>query len=215
MNWINKDTEIYCSFAKTAGNFGCRLMNSLFFYHNLNKIYKSFSVNNIKEAVDAVKILDIKGFAITMPYKKEIVNYVDEVQDEVKTIGAANTVLNNNGYLKAYNTDYLAAKDLLITKSKKPVYVLGNGGYASAVKRALFDLTFNYVIITRKEWKEISNIKNSIIYNCTPVDNIEMDSSNEFIDCLITSKTGKRLAMIQALYQFELYTGINIMENFS
>ena len=71
MSWINKDTEIYCSFAKKAGNTGCQMMNSAFYYYGLNKIYKSFSVDNIGLAVEAVETLDIKGFAITMPYKKK------------------------------------------------------------------------------------------------------------------------------------------------
>ena len=41
---INKDTEIYCSFAEKAGNNGCQMMNTAFYYYGLNKIYKSFSV---------------------------------------------------------------------------------------------------------------------------------------------------------------------------
>ena len=51
---INKDTEIYCSFAKTAGNTGCQMMNTAFYYYGLYKIYKSFSVNNIEDAVHSV-----------------------------------------------------------------------------------------------------------------------------------------------------------------
>ena len=45
---INKDTKVYCSFAKTAGNLGCRLFNTAFNHHGINAIYKSFSVNDIK-----------------------------------------------------------------------------------------------------------------------------------------------------------------------
>ena len=112
--WINKDTEIYCSFAETAGNTGCQMMNTAFHYYGLNKIYKSFSVKSIEDAVNAVKVLDIKGFAITMPYKIDVLNYVDDMSDDVKEIGAANTVLNfNNGFLHAYNTDAYAATTLL------------------------------------------------------------------------------------------------------
>ena len=75
MNWINKDTEIYCSFAKEAGNTGCQMMNTAFYYYGLNKIYKSFSVDSIEDAVHSVKTLGIKGFAITMPYKIDVLNY--------------------------------------------------------------------------------------------------------------------------------------------
>ena len=75
---INKDTEIYCSFAEKAGNVGCKLFNSSFNYYGMDKIYKSFSVNNIKDAVISVKTLNIKGFAVTMPFKIEVINYLDD-----------------------------------------------------------------------------------------------------------------------------------------
>ena len=80
MRYINKDTEIYCSFAEKAGNTGCQMMNSAFYYYGLNKIYKSFSVSNIEDAVYSVRTLGIKGFAITMPYKVEGLKYVDECE---------------------------------------------------------------------------------------------------------------------------------------
>ena len=112
MSWINKDTEIYCSFAKNAGNTGCQMMNSALYYHGLNKIYKSVSVDNIEDAVKSVRTLGIKGFAITMPFKKQVLEYVDEI-DKSAQIGAANTVINDNGKLTAYNTDFLAALDYL------------------------------------------------------------------------------------------------------
>ena len=116
MRWVNKDTEIYCSFAKNAGNTGCQVMNSAFYYHGLNKIYKSFSVDNIEDAVNAVKALGINGFAITMPYKRDVIEFVDELDESAELIGAANTVINYNGILKGYNTDYLAARKFLSTK---------------------------------------------------------------------------------------------------
>ena len=164
MSWVNKDTEIYCSFAKNAGNTGCQMMNTAFYYYGLNKIYKSFSVDNIEDAVNAVKTLNIKGFAITMPYKKEVLEFVDEMDDNVKEIGAANTVINNNGILKAYNTDWLAALEYLryykyTARGWDKFYILGNGGYASAVKAAAKKLDIEFTNITRDNWDTLSNIK--------------------------------------------------------
>ena len=92
-SWIDKDTEIYCSFAEKAGDTGCQMMNTAFYYHGLNKIYKSFSVRSIEDAVKSVLTLGIKGFAITMPYKVEVLKYVHDMEDSVKKIGAANTVI--------------------------------------------------------------------------------------------------------------------------
>lgn len=212
MNWVNKDTEIYCSFAKTAGNTGCQMMNSAFYYHGLNKIYKSFSIDNIEDAVNAVKALNIKGFAITMPYKKQILEFVDEVEECVNYIGAANTVINTNGHLHAYNTDYLAAKDFLKEYDEKVFfknsYILGDGGYAAAVKAAFRHYSIESTIITRKNWKDIKDIEDGLIYNCTPSQNWPRNKSNTVIDSQVNTITGHTLAKLQASYQYKLYTGL-------
>ena len=213
--WINKDTEIYCSFAKEAGNTGCQIMNTAFYYYGLNKIYKSFSVSNIQEAVNSVLTLGIKGFAITMPYKIEVLDYVGVYDTGVEEIGAANTVINDNGVLKAYNTDYFAAKTYLNKfDNRKDLYIIGDGGYSKAVRWASVDWKapirgINTTIIKRENWDEIENIRESVIYNCTPVDvTSKIHPSNDFINCLVTTKTGRELARLQASKQFELYTGL-------
>jgi len=211
---IDKDTQIFGSFAKTAGNNGCKMFNAAFNYYRLNALYKSFSVNDICKAVESARILNFKGFAITMPFKKEVLKYVDELSDEVVEIGAANTVVNNDGILKAYNTDYMAAKEILYEyyqniSHDKLVIILGNGGYSIAVQYSAKILGLNYELINRKNWDEIKNIKDSIVFNCTPVENIDIHESNDYIDCLVTTETGKKLSLIQADYQFKLYTGLN------
>ncbi len=216
MNWVNKDTEIYCSFAKKEGNTGCQMMNSAFYYHGLNKIYKSFSVDNIKDAISAVKTLNIKGFAITMPYKKEVLEFVDEMDYNVEAIGAANTVINENGKLTAYNTDYLAALKYLsyykyTARGWDSFYILGNGGYALAVQAAAKELDMEFTSITRDnwDWDTVTNLKNSLIYNCTPLEQLSnLSENNVFIDCIATTTTGHKLATMQAGHQFKLYTGL-------
>jgi len=202
---INKDTLIFCSFAKEAGNTGCIFFNNAFAKYNLNAIYKSFSVYNIEDAIKAARTLNFRGFAITMPFKIEALKYVDELDEKVEDIGAINTVINTNGTLKAYNTDYIAARIMLQRYYNMPLVILGNGGYAAAVRHAAITNNTFFNVITRKNWKEIIDIKNSVIYNCTPVSDIKVHESNTFIDCLITSETGKELSEIQASYQFELY----------
>ena len=211
MNWINKDTEIYCSFAKQAGNTGCQMMNSAFYYYGLNKIYKSFSVDNIEDAINSVKTLGIKGFAITMPYKIEVLDYVDELDDSVKKIKSANTVINDNGKLIAYNTDYYAAKTMLseinFLNGYPKIFILGNGGYSKAVQQAVKDLNLDYTLITRDNWDTIDDIRNSVVYNCTPI-SVDINEYNTYINSDVKSETGLRLATLQASKQFELYTGL-------
>ena len=207
---INKDTEIYCSFAKTAGNTGCQMMNTAFYYYGLNKIYKSFSVDNIEDAVKSVRTLGIKGFAITMPYKIEVLKYVDVTDAAVSQIGAANTVINDGGRLSAYNTDSYAAMAYLdMYDTRKKLYIVGDGGYSKAVNYSATKKGFTVEKVNRYNWYVLREIRSSIVYNCTPVDITNMvDESNDFINCLVESQTGIDLASLQASKQFELYTGL-------
>ena len=212
-SWIDKDTEIYCSFAKTAGNTGCQMMNTAFYYYGLNKIYKSFSVDNIEDAVKSVRTLGIKGFAITMPYKIEVLEYVDDMDEATSEIGASNTVINDDGKLIAYNTDAYAAKMFLRDyDNQKELCILGEGGYSKAVSWAAVRSGFDIKKVIRENWSDLQSIKSSIIYNCTPVDishpMLRIDSSNDMINCLVETVTGKQLAKLQASRQFELYTGM-------
>jgi shikimate 5-dehydrogenase len=80
---INKNTKIYCSFSSNPGNNGCVFFNKKFQENNIDAIYKSFYSDNIKKSVEAVKTLGISGFAISMPFKTEILKHVDK-QDNIK-----------------------------------------------------------------------------------------------------------------------------------
>lgn len=205
---IDKDTMIFGSFAKEAGNNGCKMFNPAFEYYGLNAIYKSFSVDDIGKAIESARTLNFMGFGITMPFKKEAIKYIDSGSSEIYETGSINTVVNINGVFKGFNTDYLAAMELLKKYPKKFLYILGNGGYAAAVKHAADILEISNATISRKDWINIEQIRNSIIYNCTPVTNIKVDNSNDFIDCIVTTPTGYELSRIQASYQFKLYTGL-------
>ena len=204
---INKDTEIYCSFSSNPGNNGCMFFNDVFEKKNINAIYKSFYSDNIRESVKAVKSLGIKGFAVSIPFKIDVLDYVDELDDATTAIGSANTIVNNDGYLKAYNTDYLGVMEYLKTLSINHLYILGNGGFSKAIQYTCRLLQINYTIITRDSWSLINSLKNETLFNATPVD--VMSTDNKIIDGRPFTITGKRIALEQAKIQFKIYTGID------
>jgi shikimate dehydrogenase len=214
---INKDTKIFGSFSLNAGNNGNIFFNNNFQNLNINAIYRSFSITNIEDAIKAAKCLNFGGFAISMPFKKEVIKFVDDISDEVKEIGACNTIINNNGKLIAYNTDYIGVRETIKNKINENtltelenVYILGDGGMAAATKYALTQIYLKYKIINRNNWNEIETLKNKIIINCTPVKDIKYDDSNMFIDTLPDSEDGKYIHNVQAKKQFYLYTGIDL-----
>jgi shikimate dehydrogenase len=205
---VTKDTLLYGSFSKKAGNLGCKLFNTSFQYYDINAIYKSFSIESIHDAIISTKCLGFSGFAVSMPFKVDVIKYLDEIDDIVRKTNSCNTVVIRNSKLYGYNTDYLSVYEFLKSKldTISFLYILGNGGYSSTVQSCCKDLAIDYEVITRSNWSKIDVIKNSTIFNCTPLENIPIDSTNYFIDCINTTATGKLLAMKQAAIQFKLYT---------
>jgi len=83
---------------------------------------------------------NICAFAVTIPHKEAIINYLDEIDETAKEIGAVNTILNKNGILIGYNTDWKGAINSLLKytplKNKKAA-ILGSGGTARAIAYGL------------------------------------------------------------------------------
>ncbi len=225
---INKNTKLYGSFSKKPGNRGCKIFNSAFLYHGIDAIYKSYGVNNIEKAVECARTLNFGGFAVSMPFKKEVISHVDIITKTAQDCESANTIVSKDGKLVAYNTDFLSAKEFVSSavlkianqektaleyfRNGKQFCLLGDGGYAAAVSEALKSLNIEFQTINRKNWKDLGKVRNSILYNCTPVENIEeqIDKNSFLIDANTKTKTGRMLGLIQASHQYKLYTGLDL-----
>jgi len=200
---IDKDTKIFCSFSINPGHNGCVFFNEKFKQNNVNALYKSFFSDNIKKSVEAVKTLGISGFAVSMPFKIEILNYVDQVDEIAQTIGSCNTVINKGGKLIAYNTDWIGIENYLLqTKIPSSVLLAGNGGFSRAAQFTFDKMKIPFDIITRKNWSDLQN-SDRTIFNATP---IKIDNKNNLIDARPTEYEGKIIARLQAEEQFKLYT---------
>lgn len=147
---INKDTQLCMSLSGRPGNFGTKFHNYLYQQLNLNFIYKAFTTTDIEHAVKGVRALGIRGCAVSMPFKESCMEFIDEITDSAQAIQSVNTIVNNNGYLTAYNTDYIAIVKLIEKYQLNPqdkVIVQGSGGMAKAVVAALKKSGFTYVKI--------------------------------------------------------------------
>ncbi len=137
---INKDSKVCMSLAARPSNFGTRFHNFLYQALDLNYLYKAFTTKDLPGAIGGIRALGIRGCAISMPFKEEVIALVDELDPSAKAINSVNTIVNDDGYLKAYNTDYIAIATLLeqYQVNKDLVFVLkGSGGMAKAVACAL------------------------------------------------------------------------------
>ena len=202
MNTINKDTKIYGSFSSNPGNNGCIFFNTKFQENNVNAIYKSFYSDDIRTSVIAAKTLGFGGFAVSMPFKVEVLKYINEVDFPTKVIGAANTIVNNNGFLKAYNTDWLGVYNYLLPNKLKHLYILGNGGFGKAVEYACIQLNIPCRFILRAEWHKVPDLEGTI-FNATPID---VEVKETLIDGRPFTEAGKAIAALQAEEQYKIYT---------
>lgn len=152
---INKDTKVCMSLAARPSNFGTRFHNFLYQALDLDYLYKAFSTTDLPGAIGGVRALGIRGCAISMPFKEEVIALVDELDSSAKAINSVNTIVNEEGHLKAYNTDYMAIATLLsqYQLNKDLVFALkGSGGMAKALACALKDAGFPHgYIVARSE----------------------------------------------------------------
>lgn len=112
--------------------------NAAFKALGIDAEYRIFEVADYELAsfMENVKIEPVSGLSISLPYKEVIVNFLNHVDEDAKKIAAVNTIVNNGGSLRGYNTDYLgvvaALKEAYGSLEGKKVVVIGAGGSARA-----------------------------------------------------------------------------------
>ena len=168
--------EYGCIGEKLGHSFSKEIHNALTDYnYELKEI--------TKENIDAfMHKRDFKAINVTIPYKETVIPFVDSISDEAKKIGAVNTIVNKDGKLSGFNTDFYGMKSLIeragIEIKNKTVAILGGGGTsktACAVAESLGAKAIYKVSRSSKEdfitYKELYNISDSIdvIINTTPV----------------------------------------------
>jgi shikimate dehydrogenase len=137
--------------------------------------------------VGGIRALGIRGCGVSMPFKEACIALVDELDASAAAIQSINTIVNTDGHLKAYNTDYIAIAQLLETHQvpKDSTFALrGSGGMAKAVASALRDGGYgNGLIVARNEqagralatslgyeWQaELGNERAQMLINVTPI----------------------------------------------
>lgn len=142
---IGRDTRLCMSLSARPGNAGSRLHNRLYELLGLDYVYKSFSTIDLPAAIGGIRALDIRGCAISMPFKEAVIPLLDGLESSARAIDSVNTIVNDAGVLTGYNTDFVAVRDLVVARGINPAtpfLLRGSGGMAKAVVAALRDLGF-------------------------------------------------------------------------
>ncbi|WP_318840620.1 shikimate dehydrogenase family protein [Reichenbachiella ulvae] len=117
--------------------------------------YELYELPDIAHFPDLIKNLspDLVGLNVTIPYKLEVMQYLDEMDEHATAIQAVNTIkVSADGKLTGYNSDYYGFKDSLMEweLAGKSALVLGTGGASKAIVKALEDLSIPYQMVSRR-----------------------------------------------------------------
>jgi len=156
---INKDTQLCISIAEKPSNFGTTLHNMAYSALNLNFIYKAFAIKDLRNAINGVRALGIRGCSVSMPFKQTVINFLDDLDETAKSTGAVNTIVNDAGILTGYNTDLFGAKMVLASLAPQPnerIMLLGAGGVSRAIFVALHQLGCENILVSNRDFKKIS-----------------------------------------------------------
>jgi shikimate dehydrogenase len=130
--------------------------------------YEPFLVKSgeIEKAVREIRILNVAGANVTIPYKEAVIPYLDELSEGATIIGSVNTIVRNGDKLKGYNTNAIgfmdALKDAGFDAAGKSVLVFGTGGAARAVVFILNWVHAESILVAGRSQEKIHSIVNQI-----------------------------------------------------
>lgn len=163
-----------------SGLLGRKLGHS--YSPQIHEYFGSYSYDLFEKEPDEVgtfvKNGDFSGINVTIPYKKDVIAYLDEISPLAQRMGAVNTIVHReDGTLFGHNTDYFGFSSMVhrsgISVSGKKVLVLGSGGASNTAVKVLEDMGAQVIIISRSGENNYSNLQlhkdASVIVNTTPV----------------------------------------------
>lgn len=142
---MNSQTKLYGVFGNPISHSKSPLMlNHAFQETGINASYAAFHIQpgTLKDAIQGIRALQFRGVNVTIPYKVEVMAYLDEIDEGARVIGAVNTIVNENGRLIGYNTDGIGyvrslCEETGLSLQGKKVLLLGAGGAGRGIAYAL------------------------------------------------------------------------------
>lgn len=167
-------------------SFSPPMHNAAFDALGMDYAYVAFDVDpgNLKSAIEGANALNVKGFNVTIPHKIEVMQYLDELDDVARLIGAVNTIDFKN--LKGYNTDGIGAIraiEEISTIKGKDVIVAGAGGASRAISFYLAKFGASSITILNRNEDKAQKLAADILESDL-IDDVNSNSISE-IDSLL------------------------------
>lgn len=179
---IENDNKLFGLLGKGIGySFSRNYFSKKFETENLKHQYVNFDLTDLSNFGELLMKKDISGINVTIPYKQDVIPFLDKLDPVAEAIGAVNTIVFRDGEKIGYNTDYIGFKKTLLQNIKiiqEQAFVLGTGGAAKAICYVLEQLNIKVLKVSRNEGKDKKTyaqltkkdyIDHKLIINCTPL----------------------------------------------
>lgn len=219
----------FISLSKHPGSNGSYYYNNFFKIYNIDATYSSIGTDNLKKELTNQIKNKISGISISMPFKQEIISYLDVFDKTVEKYNSCNTLVIDGSNVSGYNTDYFGAAHILSKIPKgSSISILGAGSMGMMIYEML-DQSAELYSIRLGNWSS-RYAMNDVIINCTNQGTSTIQSPLEYIpnnvsmiidltinDCELMLQSHKRginyisgheFYKFQFLKQFEIYTGV-------
>jgi len=161
--------------------------NAAFRHLKLDHTYIAYKIpaGELSAGIEALKAIKIAGFNVTIPHKIEMMKFLDEMDTTCKIIGAVNTVLNEDGKLKGYNTDMIGFLDPIkkknLTIKDSQVLLLGAGGAARAIVTAMVKEKAGKITIVNRTLENANKLAEFAKKIGGNVDTVSIQEANKLI----------------------------------
>ena len=135
--------------------------------NNINAVYdkKLINENNIKDIISQVKKGEIDGLNVTVPFKKSVISFLDQLSAEANVTQSVNTIYKENNKIIGHNTDIagfeLGLRSFKFEVKNKKIFILGAGGVVSSIILSLKKMGASKIILSNRTKKKAEDLKKS------------------------------------------------------
>jgi len=162
MKLITSNTQLCISVSSNPGVLGSTLHNWAYDQLGLDFLYKPYYVEDIGQIINSVRALGIRGCSVSMPFKQAVIPYLDSLDESAKLIGAVNSIVNNEGHLRGFNTDVVGAfkaLEYLQVKQNDTILMYGAGGAARSILFGLRLIGVKKIFILNRTADKIESLR--------------------------------------------------------
>tara|TARA_Y100000022_G_scaffold196192_1_gene202859 strand:+ start:153 stop:947 length:795 start_codon:yes stop_codon:yes gene_type:complete len=142
-----------------------KLHNHWIKMNNISAIYEKKKLDNVelKNLIEKIKEKKIDGINVTVPFKKEVISFIDNLSPEAKNTQSVNTICLNNNKVFGHNTDIdgfkNAIKEINFDIKDKKIFILGAGGVVPSIIFALYEMKVSKIIVSNRTKDKAESLK--------------------------------------------------------